>query len=65
MYIIYRGEPYEATADVYSFGIVVWEMVKKEIPYAGMNSKEVMNKVKNGDLVEVPHNCHPVLIGNI
>lgn len=40
-------------------------MVKKEIPYAGMNSKEVMNKVKNGDLVKIPHNCHPVLISKL
>ena len=47
---------------MYSFGIVVWEMVTNRIPYPKSSSKEVMNKVKNGELVEIPENCHPILI---
>jgi serine/threonine protein kinase len=32
---ILRGEKYEESADVYSFGVIVWEMLTGEIPYMG------------------------------
>ena len=32
---ILRGEKYQEASDVYSFGIILWEMVMGEIPYLG------------------------------
>jgi serine/threonine protein kinase len=32
---ILRGERYEEPADVYSFGVIVWEMLTNRIPYVG------------------------------
>jgi serine/threonine protein kinase len=30
---ILRGEKYEEAADVYSFGVILWEILSGEIPY--------------------------------
>ena len=32
---ILRGEKYEESADVYSFGVIVWEMLTCDIPFMG------------------------------
>ncbi|KAL0589680.1 hypothetical protein ABG067_002229 [Albugo candida] len=33
---VIRHEPYSSKADVYSFGIVLWEMIAKDQPFRGM-----------------------------
>lgn len=33
---VIRHEPYSTAADVYSFGILLWELVAREQPFAGM-----------------------------
>ena len=35
-----KGEPYEKSVDVYSFGILLWEMCALEKPFAGYSSKK-------------------------
>ena len=38
---------YTEKADVYSFGIILWEFWSKDPPYKGISAKEVAVKVKN------------------
>ncbi len=32
---------YSTKADVYSFGIVIWEVLTREVPFNGMSAEEV------------------------
>jgi serine/threonine protein kinase len=36
---------YNEKADVYSFGILLWQMAKDKVPFKGMNRTEFMNRV--------------------
>ncbi|KAJ4952212.1 hypothetical protein NE237_029044 [Protea cynaroides] len=46
--------------DVYSFGIVMWELLTGEEPYADMRSEKIIAGIIKGDLrPEVPSWCEP------
>ncbi|GAB0498555.1 hypothetical protein MMPV_009901 [Pyropia vietnamensis] len=47
---VITGERYSAAADVYSFGIVIWELFSGLLPFAGMNPAQVMFSVTARDL---------------
>ncbi len=42
---ICRGEKYTDKADVYSFGLIVWEIVTREVPYRELSPNEIINRV--------------------
>jgi len=63
-------QPYNQKADVYSFGIILWELVANKKPYDGMNRDEFYSRVVHGgerpvinnkkwpvDLIELMKNC--------
>ena len=61
---VINSEPYSLAADVYSFGIVVWEIVVRDTPYRGMNPAEIPMKVLRGerpDLNAVPAGTPPAI----
>jgi len=43
-------EPYTEKVDVYSFGIMVWQMAKDKVPFTGMNKKAFIENVVVGGL---------------
>ena len=56
---ILRGEKYEEAADVYSFGVIVWEMMTGEIPYMGRSIAQITGVVGyHGEKLQVPKRCH-------
>lgn len=38
---VYTGEHYSESADIYSFGILMWEVVARESPHGGINPQVV------------------------
>lgn len=44
---ILRGGKYETSSDVYSFGILMWEMMTGRIPYKDFSTAQIIGMVGN------------------
>mmetsp|Transcript_12184 Transcript_12184/g.12018 ORF Transcript_12184/g.12018 Transcript_12184/m.12018 type:complete len:113 (+) Transcript_12184:1843-2181(+) len=59
---ILRGEVYEESADVYSYGMILWEMITGQIPYYGRSVAQITGIVGYfGDKLVPPQKCHKKL----
>ncbi|EGR33770.1 kinase domain protein, partial [Ichthyophthirius multifiliis] len=50
---VMRREPYQEHSDVYSFGMILWEMINKQIPYKGMSHQQIYGTVGFDDNYEI------------
>src|SRR3569623_1437470 len=44
-----RSSPFNLTADVYSFGLLLWQVCSLELPYDGMNRQDHSDLVVHGN----------------
>lgn len=59
---VLREERYSEKADIYSFAILVWELVARRVPYVGLNSLMVARAVAfKGLRPDIPDHCPEVL----
>eukprot|EP00521_Asterionellopsis_glacialis_P015801 CAMPEP_0195298712 /NCGR_PEP_ID=MMETSP0707-20130614/24065_1 /TAXON_ID=33640 /ORGANISM="Asterionellopsis glacialis, Strain CCMP134" /LENGTH=577 /DNA_ID=CAMNT_0040360915 /DNA_START=162 /DNA_END=1895 /DNA_ORIENTATION=+ len=47
---VHRRLPYGLSADVYSFGLILWQIISLERPYSNMTLDEHKDHVTNGDV---------------
>jgi len=45
-----RREPVSKVADVYSYGILLWEIITQKVPFSDVNSYEVPAKIAAGEV---------------
>jgi serine/threonine protein kinase len=56
---VIRGDKYDERADVFSFGVVMWEVVTRKQPFAGRNFMGVSLDVLEGKRPQIPNDCPP------
>ena len=54
---VVTGESYDEKVDVYSYGMVVWEMIALREPYGGLGGLEVVYAAVEGQRPKVPGYC--------
>jgi serine/threonine protein kinase len=56
---IIQGQQYSEKADLFSFGIIVWEVLTRRQPYAGRNFTDVSLDVLEGRRPQIPRDTPP------
>ncbi|KAA8546549.1 hypothetical protein F0562_002712 [Nyssa sinensis] len=59
---VINHQPYDQKADVFSFAIVLWELVTAKVPYDTMTPLQAALGVRQGMRPDLPENTHPKLL---
>ncbi len=43
--------------DIYSFGVVLWELITRKLPWNEMAYMEVIQNVSKGEKLDIPSHC--------
>ncbi|KAH3731811.1 Serine/threonine-protein kinase STY46 [Pelomyxa schiedti] len=54
-----RGERYSSKVDVYSFGLILWELITGKLPFYDLDGTPASMHAAKGKRPEMPSDCHP------
>ena len=60
-----KGQSFSKAVDVYMFGVVLWEIFSREIPFHGYSFSEIKKKVVNDERPVIPTLDVPKAIQNL
>jgi serine/threonine protein kinase len=56
---VVRNEKYDEKVDVYSFGIILWEMIASDVPFSNLTDMQAAMNTSNGMRPALPPSCTP------
>lgn len=59
--ILNRNSVRNRASDVWSLGVVFWEIVSRKIPFAEKSNETAIECIKNGEKENIPGDCPPLL----
>ncbi|KAJ0025548.1 hypothetical protein Pint_07953 [Pistacia integerrima] len=62
LFNVINHQQYDQKADVFSFAIVLWELVTAKVPYDNMTPLQAALGVRQGLRPDLPENAHPKLL---
>nr|WNL49984.1 serine threonine protein kinase [Marseillevirus sp.] len=54
---VLSGQRYNEKADVYSFGVLIWEVLTRKKPYEGQSPVRVAELAREGKRLTIPNDC--------
>lgn len=59
---IIQSKPANQSADVWSYGVVLWELITGEVPFKGIDEFQIASLVvEKGYRLPIPSGCPPVM----
>lgn len=57
---VLQGQPWTTKADIYSLGMVFYELIARDIPFKGVPDGSIKEQVKKGQRPDIPLKCPKV-----
>jgi len=57
---VFDGGVYDTASDVFSFGMVLWELLTGQIPFGDTNPLMVHQLIDSGERPFIPNSCQPL-----
>ncbi len=54
-----KGMPYTPYSDIYAYGMILWEIATRSLPFEGLSQRKVEKRVKSGKHEKIPADCPP------